>query len=384
VAVSDAGRVRSSIRSVLSGVGIDFESTADSYVIDLSDLDHQLLVGKRQAALQTTASLLFRVGHDIPIVARLPEEKRSRRALAASGLMFALVQHQAHFDEPTHSEDESESLFPSAGLQRLETYDSWRHTFTPFDVELREFMLGVSAPESETAKRAQSSASRGLGTYDTDFAAFVNPHELPLGTELAAISELAAPWFRRLLSTGRVDAASDVRSALALLGHALDNVREHAFRDLTGARSLVTLGLVESGDQRLCRMQILDNGVGIPASLAPQLGAEAIPINRRSAEELLSLAIHGRRDGYDPLLRWGRGQGLPEMRRLTGKLGGRLTISTSGPGDSMIAIDCDGDQPSEPYSDLVPVTGTIVTLWVPLSRQVVSDTSRPLQEELAL
>lgn len=383
--VSDAGRVRSSIKSVLSGVGIDFDLTSDRYLFDLSGLDDRLLIEKRQAALQTTASLLFRVGDDIPIVARLPEEKRSRRALAASGLMFALVQHHARFDEPEHGADaDSESLFPSTGLHRLGSYESWKHTFTPFDVELRRFMLGAGAPDTEAVKRAKSSASRGLGTYDTDFAAFVNPHELPVGKELAAISELAAPWFTRLLSTGRVNAASDVRAALALLGHALDNVREHAFLDLAEARSLVTLGLVEIGDQRMCRLQILDNGIGVPASLAPQLEMETGRIDRKKAEELLSLAIHGRREGYDPLLRWGRGQGLPEMRRLTGKLGGRLTISTSGPGDSMVAIDCDGDQSSEPYSDLVPVTGTIVTLWVPLSRQIGDAPSLEPQEKLAL
>lgn len=382
--VSDAGRVRSSIRSVLSGVGIDIDLTADTYLIDLSSLDHRLLVDKRQAALQTTASLLFRVENEIPIVARLPEEKRSRRALAASGLMFALVQHHAQFDEPPSTEEDADSLFPSAGLQRLTSYDSWMRTFTPFDVELRQFMLGAPSPDSDGAKRARSSASRGLGTYDTDFAAFVNPHELPLGTELAAISEVAAPWFRRLLSTGRIDAASDVRAALTLLGHALDNVREHAFKDLESARSLVTLGLVEVGDQRMCRMQILDNGVGIPASLAPQIDLDLGALDRTAAEELLGLAIHGRRDGYEPLLRWGRGQGLPEMRRLTGQLGGRLTVSTSGPSGSMVAIGCDGDQPSEPYSDLVPVTGTIVTLWVPLSRSVAGDVAGASQDELAL
>ena len=377
--VSDAGRVRSSIRTALSRVGGSLESDGDAYVIDLSSLDDRKLVTKRQAALQTTASLLFQVDDAVPIVARLPETPRGRRALAASGLMFALVQHHARFDEEPGADD-PESLFSAAGLHRLAKYESWSQTFTPFDVELREFMLGAARPDADATRRADSLAGRGLGTFDDDFAAFVNPHELPLGSELSAISEVAAPWLRRLLDRGREDAVADVRWALMLLGHALDNIREHAFLELADARSLVTLGIVDVGSQKMCRLQILDNGIGIPASLRRQVGSETA--DSHGAGGLLSLAVHGHEDGYDPLLSWGRGQGLPEMRRLTGVLGGRLSITTSGPDGSMITILCEGDQPSEPYADLVPIVGTIVTLWIPLSRATTS--AADPQEELDL
>ena len=381
--VSDAGRVRTSLKSVLDTAGLVLLDEDDGYHIDLTGLDEQAIFGKRQFALQTTASLLFRVGVDVPIVARLPLEARSRRALAASGLMFALVQHDAKFDDPKRVEEQSDdALFSSSELRRLTSFDAWRHTFTPFNTKLRDLLLGSSSLRSDAERRAASSAGRGLGVYDSDFTAFVNPHELRLGTELAAISELAAPWFTRLMSEGRAHAADDVHRALLLLGHALDNIQEHAFDDPEDARSLVTVGRVDVGDNKMCRLQVMDNGVGIPTTLARQLDREIG--DRKAAEELLSIAVHGSQDGYDPLLLWGRGQGLPEMRRLTGELGGSLNISTSGPGDSLVSISCEGDQASEPISDLIPVTGTIVTLWVPLSSELQAGSESWVQEAIEL
>lgn len=49
---SDAGRVRSSIKYALSGVGVDIDLAADNFLIDLSGLDHRLLVDKRIPAVR--------------------------------------------------------------------------------------------------------------------------------------------------------------------------------------------------------------------------------------------------------------------------------------------------------------------------------------------
>lgn len=355
-------RVRIELRRVLAeaGAGVDIDSSG--YHLDLTGLDHHSLVQRRQAALQTTASLLFAVDPEITITAKLPHAPKSRRILSATGMMFALVDRSANFEETEDDDpgDDNEGLFPASDLKRLSRFDSWRTTFSPFDPGLRTLRLSDSAVLSGERHRH---SLREIGVYDRELSAFVNPHQLPQMTALQDIGEVAEPWLHKLLADEKRSPDKVVSVALELTEHALDNVRQHAFLVRTSKRSLVTVGQVEVSGQQMFRLQILDNGVGIPASLSRQLGEDAA--DRRRAEELVALAVRGNTDAGEPLLAWGRGQGLPRMRELAADVGGILTIATRGPNESQILVTCDGDKPSQLYSDLVPVAGTVVTLLVP-------------------
>lgn len=373
-------RVRTELRRALRAAGVGVDMDADHYHLDLSELDRHSLVPRRQAALQTTASLLFSVDPHIAISARLPVEPKSRRILSATGLMFALVEHSAEFEDSESTEtgipaEDVDALFPISDLRRLSRFESWRTTFTPFDPGLRELRLGASAGVSlsEGSKRTL----REIGVYDRDLSAFVNPHHLPPSTAIQDIAQMAEPWLFKLLDDERNNADKVVSVALELLDHALDNVREHAFGDQPIKRSLVTVGQVEVSDRQMFRLQIMDNGMGIPASLSSQM-SETVT-DRASAEHLVSLAVKGNTDDDEPLLPWGRGQGLPRMRELSAQVNGILTIATRGPSGSQILITCEGDKPSRPYSDLVPVAGTVVTLVVP-TQETPIEVDEPIRE----
>jgi hypothetical protein len=378
VAATQDTRVRIELRRALRQAGVTVDVDADHYHLDLSELDHHALVQRRQAALQTTASLLFSVDTHIAISAKLPLEPKSRRILSATGLMFALVEHSAVFEESTETEapaNEVDALFPISDLLRLSTFDSWRTTFTPFDPGLRQLRLGSG--KGLGAGEVTHRSLREIGVYDKDLSAFVNPHHLPPSTAIQDIAQMAEPWLFKLLDDERNNADKVVSVALELLEHALDNVREHAFGSQPGKRSLVTVGQVEVGDRQMFRLQIMDNGVGIPASLSSQIN-EAVS-DRARAEHLVSLAVEGNTEDDSPLLPWGRGQGLPRMRELSAQVDGILTIATRGPSGSQILITCEGDRPSQPYSDLVPVAGTVVTLLVPTQEPSIA-VDEPISE----
>lgn len=377
-------RVRTELRRVLGEAGAVVEvDAAGDYHLDLTGLDHHLLVPRRQAALQTTASLLFAVDPEVAITAKLPHEPKSRRILSATGLMFALVDHEAAFEgtdisgAPDQGYDEEEGLFPISDLKRLSKFESWRQTFTPFDPGLRQLRLGAGSDVSKLLRGRHT--MREIGVYDQELSAFVNPHNLPQATALQDIGQVAEPWLHKLLDDEKASTDKVVSVALELTEHALDNVRQHAFVTQASKRSLVTVGQVQVANQQMFRLQILDNGVGIPASLGAQIG-ETVS-DRLRAEELVSLAVRGNLDDDAPLLPWGRGQGLPRMRDLSAEVGGILTIATRGPNHSQVLISCEGERPSQPYSDLVPVAGTVVTLLVPTQTTAVL-ADQPIEELL--
>jgi len=355
MSVQADARLRTHLRYVLEHAGLSVDAEGDELSLDLRGLDRTSQSQRRDTALRTAAGLLLSPNNHSAIVAQLPEEARGRRALAASGLMFALAECHARVSEARPASEEW-ALFTENAVDRLTSFESWRESYTPFDYQLRELML-PDQPDT----RAHGA---GLGIFDNDFVAFVNPHQLTPGTELRAIASVASPWFARLLAHEKAEDSRTVARTMEILGHALDNVRDHAFEQFDTARSLVTMGVVATGGRAYYQVQILDNGVGIPHSIGSQIGEPIKDVRR--ALELVGQVVHGGSDEYEPVLPPGRNLGLPAMRNLAGNLGGELTITTAGPDGSQIAMDCVGSKPSDPRADLIPVAGTVVSLRVPL------------------
>lgn len=373
------------MKSQVEEAGGAFEASNDGFEINFTGLDHVRLTARRHVALRTIASLMFRFDDAARVSAVLPESPRTRRALASSGLMFALVHQHANLRYESREDAAEPGLVPASQFARLTSSSSWRRSFSPHDSEIRDLLLGTGR-ESAVREAESYRRFRGLGVIDREFTAFVNPHELPPGTELRSISNVATPWLTSFLAAESVEYGdAKVAHAVELLGHALDNVREHAFEPGMDAASLVTMGKVRSGDRDWCELQVLDNGIGIAASLARQLGE--IVSGPAHAEQLLSRAVLGD-DEAGSLLAYGRGMGLPRMRVLARLMGGILTITSSAPEGAQISIRCQGDKPSLPMRDLVPVVGTIISLALPLDggSQVRNDddTHVPEQEMFSL
>jgi anti-sigma regulatory factor (Ser/Thr protein kinase) len=356
--------LRTSMKSVLAGAGLAArdEDEGRAVVLDFTALDEQATRERRQEALQTMASLLLRGTSGTGLKAMLPRDPAGQRALASSGLMFALVDSGAQLfvAEAKGAAPVQGELVDAAGYQQL-LLDAWAPDFNRFDARLRDAAVGSAGALVAEGATALANAQIAMTVADDDFLALLNPHRTNAGMILAHAETVASPFLRRVArrATAEQSTASEV---LVVLGEALENVDAHAFRgiDVDRRRSLVTIEQVRAGGQDHLRVRIVDNGIGIPARLAQQLG-ETEPDQKR-ATKLVELAV----GGLDDRLPGARGRGLSEMRRAAAVLQGRLTVATAGTGGTQITVRCRGDKPAEPLTDLVPVAGTVITLDAPL------------------
>ena len=361
--VTDDARVRSSLNSVLSAAGMASTFDDDEVQIVLTALDDQPAAAAKQRALQTSASLLFRLHQDLPITAVLPHRLAAQRAIASSGLLFALVQHDAQLVFAHHeNEPGQQSMFADIPFDHLLSERSWRNDFSAYDTDLRNLLLHSTETGPDPVLQKAFSGSH-LGIVDTNFVAFVNPHGLPQAEAIVAIGELASPWLHRTARKDLADGETAVTAVLDVLTEAFENVMQHAFDGAQVPRSLITIGRTPSHHHEVLRIQILDNGVGLPHSIARRLGEP--PPTMQRARELVDLAVNA--DGSTPPLPGARGRGLPRMRDLTAALGGHLDITTAGPNSTQITVECAKDKPATALSDKVPVTGTIVTAYFPMT-----------------
>ncbi len=304
----------------------------------------------------------------------MPAEDPGRRALAGCGVLFALAQTKAELqltpaDLQVDSGGAQLALADDAAFRRLVSDTAWAKDFTPFATEIRDAVFGMKA--TTTAR---------LGVVDSDhFVALVNPHRLPSASLIREVSSLIGNWIRKALAVNTVtdeddgvaepgpdmsslaDAAEGSSNRmLKILAEALENCVQHAWIDATPKRSLITVEKVRAASERFLRLQVLDNGIGIPASLADKRG-ETVS-SSAEAETLVESATVPHGSG----LPGGRGRGLPNMRALAADLGGNLSLATCGPDDTQVVLQCKADNSALPYSDKLPVAGTIVTLRVPL------------------
>ena len=317
--------------------------------LDFSKLDYESTRGSRQEALRKVAGLALRLDRGVRVVVTTPSRHAGQVALAASGLLFAFAQHSdAEFIEARESTQGE--LIDAAPYRRLLDATAWRRGFSANDKALRDALIsGVT-----------EARVRAAGVLDDDFIALVNPHLEPGMTAARDVAGLVRPMVGQFAEDAD-DRGTFVSNVLSVLGEALENVGLHAFRGVSDRLSLITLGRVRPGGADTLRVQVLDNGIGIPESIARYRGEDLPDLAR--GKELLELAINA---SGEPLLPGGRGRGLPRMRELAGRVGGELTVMTAGPDDTLLTVECKSAKPAEAFADKLPLPGTIVTLQVPL------------------
>ena len=189
----------------------------------------------------------------------------------------------------------------------------------------------------------------GAGAFGRRYATFVNP-QLSSGAEgHPDVVFLVRRWLTQRL--GEALAEPTVRALVAAVGASLDeligNVQEHAACEKTPYPDCLVRVSVTPDDGIRC--SVIDNGVGIAASLATKVTGDG-------SDDPLVRLIEGQLPGWDA----GRGVGLTRVRQIVGEVGGRLLIAT----DHMRLVATAGESARATDASFA-LRGTLVDLTLP-------------------
>lgn len=358
----------SSLSEVFDSAGLAFLNDAGNVSLDFRVMDDEPTRSRRLDLLRTSAGLLMRLERTENVVAHLPRRVAGQRALAATGVMFALAELEAtfEFDEPTPSASGQLAMSDDAPMRALVSKSAWQRDFSPAARNVRDALF------AHTGDTDAPRLHRAATISDDEFVAIVNFHRVQSATLVAEMRRAVSPWLRQRTPhdpargedehSSRRLRAEDIERLLQVIDEAVENVVLHAFgSDLSPRRSLLTVERLHHGSGDSLRVQVLDNGAGIPATLGPKLGAPATSV--REAQRLVDQLMNSL---GEPTLRGGRGLGIQHMCDLAGELNATLTLTTAGPDDTQITLRCRDGAPAMSTSDLIPIAGTIVTLLVPV------------------
>jgi anti-sigma regulatory factor (Ser/Thr protein kinase) len=355
----------SGLFSQLRSAGVRAEVRAErALLIDFRALGGRQATDDRLQQLQVAATLMLGLAEGSPheTVLILPSSKAGQRMLAVTGILFAAAQLDAALLLPrTRRARRSDRpvLLDNEMFWVLSALSPWSRDASAGDRDLRELM---------TPEEIDFEGTNLVETVSDDlFLALVNPHRFPSETALEEINGLVRPWLLRREDRWRSD-RDELQAIVTVVLEAVENVALHAFRlaPPSARRSLVTL---EHRALKGCdelRVRIVDNGCGIPASLAWRYGLDGLDSAR--AEDMLAGRVNA--DNSDRLP-GGRGAGLPGMRRIAQRLDAELRIDTAGPA-GLVHLTCRSG-PAQAMSDAIPLPGTTVAFTARFSIQGLTE-----------
>jgi anti-sigma regulatory factor (Ser/Thr protein kinase) len=348
------GALTSGIRTTLDLAGATAVMRPNGvFLLDFRNLRGRHGSESRLDQLQLASTLMLGLAEHPPqeTIAILPTSPVGQRALAVSGMLFSLAQLDARLLLPRARSSRPAGrpvMLDNEVFWLLTRPSPWARDTTPADPDLR----AAAGPEGHgpTNPSLLGSAS------DATFIALLNPHRLPHEHVLQEIRSSIRPWLSQRAQRWRSRQFDEVAAVVDVVLEAVENVTLHAFSPSATPtrRSLVTLEHRKLRSSDDLRVRIVDNGCGIPASMALKSGLELdMPEAIRLVEERLDADPTHRLPGA-------RGTGLPRMRRIAEYLDADLYIETAALGRS-IRLHC-GAAAAVAQADLLPLPGTCVSL----------------------
>lgn len=264
---------------------------ADNVVLDFAETSsvaaHVDKIRLNSISLCLLANLLSTLGPDVAIDLVLPTADSLRVQLARTPL-FSVLAHHPGLQQQHHELAAWRAFWdPHDGDQRRRLLDAGEHSHDP----VQRYLLTLSAPHLRGASQVQSDV-RGI----------------------------VDPWLgRRFISRGRsLERSEAMRDLETAMSELVENVADHAevgraTRPPCSVAQLMTTagGGSESADR--FRLNVMDNGIGLPKSIKKSRG----DLNGLSAVEY---ALTGR-------LRHGdRGRGLPHVREVVTRNNGSFFV----------------------------------------------------------
>lgn len=348
----DAAEVISALRAVPKGEPATLDLSSLSDIASRSGLD---LTG-----ISLLANVLLTAERRRPLTVRVPSGDAALRQLARGGLWFALAQRR----NTTVDAEPREGTLVDAPT----TYSDLRRWGNRWDPSDRHFRSRVWDPEA-------SAASSAFDTVQREFVAFVNPHK-SVGRE-RLVQELNENVARRWIQT--LGARADLGSAaVETVTELLFNLAAHPFSSLTSRPvtkrdvpmdrrfAMVALFTTSGGGGDRLHISVTDTGHGIPATLRPKLPRSSqhdYPTDAQLVRAMLSgnLPPYGRAEG----------RGFPRLVDLARRLGGTVSVITSGDDDigKTIVAEVVGDGAAT--AEVLPtfdIEGTAVRVILHLER----------------
>jgi hypothetical protein len=291
---------------------------------------------------QVLAAGLLGTLDDMSLIVRLPQDARRRVSFARSGLLFALANRDS---------GRTTVIVEGGSPPNLA---AWRRSWSPSSPSAFEYVDLDQQNLFDVAAVNESAYAPNVA--GADHAAFVNPHLNDVGLGETVLRGAAHPWLRHLLGVGGRQASEEMDVFLSSVGTLVDelinNVREHAQRDVRGrpSESLVTISVGRSGGPRRLQITVMDTGPGIATTARPKVGAAASTTD----EQLIRGLLLGSYEGWGR----GRGVGLPKVWEVSDHFDGRIYIAT---GSSRVQVT--GGNVRTSVSS-VPLRGTVVAVSV--------------------